>query len=132
MADLSDYSTFQQKTVREIVSNDRGFHTDFRIADYPFSEMIVETDSGMTSIIPNVTIPVSDGETEYNLNVRYSSETKSWWFCLYTPTDEIRGILHYNTVYNAMGEIAFAVLNDNVSGDMDLSLPYSNLLILRK
>ena len=132
MADLSDYSDFQQKVIKEIKSNDRGFHTEFMIADYPFSEMIVETESGMTSINSNVTIPVTDGESEYNLNVYYSPEQKDWFFCFYTPTDEIRGVLHYNTIYNSMGEIAFAVLNDNIDGDMDMSLPYSNLLLLRK
>ena len=132
MADLSDYSDFQQKVIKEIKSNDRDFHTEFMIADYPFSEMIVETESGMTSINPNVTIPVTDGGSEYNLNVYYSPEQKDWFFCFYTPTDEIRGVLHYNTIYNGMGEIAFAVLNDNIDGDMDMSLPYSNLLLLRK
>lgn len=132
MADLTDYTTFQQKVIKEIVSNDRGFHTQFMIADYPFSEMLIEAESGQNIITPNATIPVSDGETEYNLNIRYSEETKMWWFCLYTSTDEIRGVLHYNTVYNAMGEIAFAVLNDNIDGDMANSLPYSNLLVLRK
>lgn len=132
MAELSDYSAVQQKVIKEIINNDRGFHTDIRIADYPFSEMLIDTDNDGVSVTQDATIPVDDGEVEYNLNIRYSEEQKVWFFTLFTPDDEVNGIVHYNTIYNAKGVIAFVILNDNIESDMVHSLPYSNLLILRK
>lgn len=133
MADLSEYTTSQQKTIKEIVANDRGFHPNVMIADLPFYNMLDELENGQLVVKQNVTCSLSTGSLDYDLQIYYSSEQDCWFFKLSKQGEEVRGIVHYNTIYNAMGEVAFAILNDNVSDtDMSASLPYSNVLILRK
>lgn len=133
MADISEYSTTQQKVIREIINNDKNFHNVFMIADIPFFSMMEELDNGQLSVKENVSCSLSTGASDYELQIFYSSEQKSWFYCLKYLGEEVRGIIHYNTVFNAMGEIAFAILNDNVNDtDLSMSLPYSNVLVLRK
>lgn len=133
MAELSDYTTIQQDIIKEIVSTDKNFHTVYMIADSPFFSMLEELDNGQLSIKKNVSCSLSTGATSYDLQIFYSEEQSCWFYCLKYLGEEIRGIVHYNTVCNAMGEIAFAILNDNVSDtDLSMSLPYSNVLVLRK
>ena len=133
MTDLSEYTTAQQKVIKEIVSNDNGFHTEFSIANMPFYGMLEELDNGQLGIKKNVLSSLSLGSVDFNLQISYSEEQKCWFYNLAHLGEEIRGIVHYNTVFNAMGEIAFAILNDNISGsDLSLSLPYSNVFVLRK
>ena len=133
MAELSDYSSTQQKVIKEIVSNDKGFHSTYMIADMPFYGMLEELDNGELSVKRNISCPLSTGSTDYDLQLFYSKEQSCWFFVLSNLSDEIRGIVHYNTEYNAMGELAFAILNDNVNDeDISASLPYSNVLVLRK
>ena len=133
MAEISDYSTMQQNIIREIVSNDKGFHSSYMIADSPFYSMLEELDNGQTAVKENVSCSLSTGATSYELQLFRSNEQNCWFFCLKYLGEEIRGVVHYNTVYNTMGEISFAILNDNIDdADISLSLPYSNILVLRK
>lgn len=133
MADISEYSTLQQKVIKEIVENDKGFHSSYMIADMPFYEMLEELDNGQTSVKTNVSCPLSTESTDYDLQLNYSEEQKCWFYTLKFLGEEVRGIVHYNTVFNSMGELSFVILNDNVDDfDMTASLPYSNVLILRK
>lgn len=133
MTDLSDYTPLQQKIIKEIVEFDNGFHSSYLIADTPFYEMLEETDNGIISTKKNVSASLSTGSTEYELQLFYSEEQSCWFYSLTHLGEEVRGVVHYNTVFNAMGEIAFVILNDNVNDtDLSMSLPYSNILILRK
>lgn len=133
MADLSEYTTLQQKIIKEIVTNDKGFHTNFMIADLPFYNMLDELENGQLTVKPNVSCSLSTGSLDYDLQINYSKEQDCWFFKLSKQGEDVRGIVHYNTVYNPMGEVAFAILNDNVSDtDLSASLPYSNVLVLRK
>lgn len=133
MADISDYSTLQQKVIKEIVSNDKGFHSTYMIADAPFYGMLEELDNGETSVKTSVSCPLSASNSEYELQLNYSEEQNCWFYTLKYLGEEVRGIVHYNTVFNAMGELAFVILNDNVDNiGLTPSLPYSNVLILRK
>lgn len=133
MANISDYSTQQQKVIKEIVSNDRGFHSTYLIADTPFYGMLEERDNGETFVKTNVSCPLSSSNAEYELQLNYSEEQNCWFYVLKYLGEEVRGIVHYNTVLNAMGELSFAILNDNIdSSDLTPSLPYSNVLVLRK
>ena len=133
MATLSEYSTAQQKVIREIVENDKGFHSNYMIANMPFYGMLGETENGQMAVKTNVSCSLSTGATDYELQIFYSEEQSCWFYILSNLGEEVRGVIHYNTVFNAMGEISFAILNDNVS-DTDLfsSLPYSNVLVMRK
>lgn len=133
MADLSEYSTSQQKVIREIVHNDKGFHSTYLIADYPFYGMLGETDNGVSVVKEDVTCSLGTGSTDYTLRIFYSKEQNCWFYELTNLGDVIRGIVRYNTIVNAKSEFAFAILNDNVSDtDLSMSLPYSNVLVLRK
>lgn len=133
MSDISEYTTLQQKVIKEVVDNDKGFHSTYMIADLPFYEMLVELDNGQTSIRKNVSCPLSTESTDYNLLLYYSEEQKCWFYELKYLGEEVRGLVHYNTVFNSMGELAFVILNDNVDDkDLTASLPYSNVLVLRK
>lgn len=133
MIDLSDYSTTQQKVITEIVECDKKFHTNYMIADIPFYNMLGELENGELDVKRNVSCALSTGNTDYELQVFYSTEQNCWFYKFSYLGDELRGIVHYNTLYNAMGEIAFAILNDNVNDtDLSASIPYSNVLVLRK
>lgn len=133
MLDLSEYSTIQQKVINEIISNDGGFHTTCMIGDMPFYDMIEELSNGEISVKRNIISPLSTGSIDYNLQLFYSEEQKCWFYTFSDLGDEINGIVRYNTIVNAKGEIAFAILNDNENdADISASLPYSNILILRK
>lgn len=133
MADITDYTTTQQKVISEIIKNDNNFHTDVLIADLPFYGMLDEYSNSEVAIKNNVISPLSTGTVDYELQIFYSNKQKCWFYKLSSLGEEIRGVVHYNTVFNAKGEIAFAILNDNVNDtDITSSLPYSNVLILRK
>ena len=133
MADLSEYTTTQQKVIKEIISNDKGFHRSYLIANMPFYGMLGELDNGEMTVKRNVSCSLSTGSSDYELQIFYSEEQQCWFYSLINLGEEIRGIIHYNTVFNAMGKISFVILNDNVSDtDLSVSLPYSNVLLLRK
>jgi len=133
MADLSEYSTSQQKVIKEIVANDKGFHSSYLIADTPFYGMLNELDNGEVAVKKNVSCSLNTGSTDYELQIFYSKEQACWFYVLKNLSEEIRGIIHYNTLFNARGELAFAILNDNINDtDLSMSMPYSNILVLRK
>lgn len=133
MEDLSEYTASQQKVIREVVANDKGFHNSYLIADMPFYGMLGELESGELDVKKNVSCSLSTGSSDYELQIFYSEEQNCWFYSLYNLGEEVRGVIHYNTVVNAMGEIAFVILNDNVDDkDLSASLPYSNVLVLRK
>ena len=133
MADLSEYTTAQQKVIKEIVTNDNGFHTVYMIANMPFYNMLEELDNGQIGVKKNISSSLSTDSSNYELQLFYSEEQECWFYNLKYLGEEIRGIVHYNTVFNATGEIAFAILNDNViDRELTSSLPYSNVLLLRK
>lgn len=133
MADLSDYTTFQQKVMTDIVSYDKGFHTSFMIADNPFYGMMEVLDNGETAISKSVSCSLNTGGTDYTLELHYSEEQKCWFYLFAYSGEEIRGIVHYNTVLNAKGELAFVILNDSTEdADITLSLPYSNIFVMRR
>ena len=108
MSDISEYSTTQQKVIKEIVTNDNGFHSSYMIADMPFYGMLTELENGQISVRSNVTCPLSTGSVDYELQLFYSSERSCWFYVMSNSDDEIRGIVRYNTVVNAKGELAGA------------------------
>jgi len=133
MADISEYTDAQQKVIKGIIANDNGFHKDYLIADQPFYGMLDELDNGTLNVKDNVSSTLSVGSLEYELQIFYSKEQNCWFYKLTYGEEEIRGIIHYNTLYNPMGEIAFSILNDNTDDtNLSASLPYSNVLILRR
>lgn len=133
MAEISEYTTPQQNVIKEIIKNDKNLHNNYLIADLPFYNMLDELDNGQLSVRKNVSCSLSTGSVDYELQIFYSKEQECWFYCLTNMQEEIRGIVHYNTVCNAKGELAFAILNDNISDtDLSMSLPYSNVLVLRK
>ena len=133
MADITDYSTEQQKVIKQIVANDKGFHKSVMIADMPFYGMLDQKDNGEYAIKKNVACPLSTGGTDYELQIFYSEEQSCWFYVMKSLGEEVRGVVHYNTIFNAMGEVSFVILNDNVDDeDMTASLPYSNVLVLGK
>jgi hypothetical protein len=133
MADITDYSESQQKIIKEIISNDNGFHTSYMIADLPLYGMLEETDNGKYAIKKNVMSSLGTSGSDYTLNLWYSVEQKCWFYNLSGLSGDVRGVVHYNTVFNAMGELAFVILNDNITDtELTNSLPYSNVLVMRK
>lgn len=133
MASISDYSDTQQKVIKEILTNDKGFHNTYLIADVPLFPMLEELDNGELTVKKDVACTLSTGGSNYTLRIWYSVEQSCWFYSLKNLGEEINGVVHYNTVLNAMGELSFAFLNDNVNDkDLNNSLPYSNILVMRK
>ena len=135
MAELTDYSETQQKVIKEVIENDNGFHTGIYIAEQPLYDMISENDDGTIVTKQYVDSPLSLGSESYDLSVRYSQEQKCWFFTLAYGIDTFSGVVHFNTVYNPKGLVAFVILNDNPSDvveDISIALPFSNVLLLRK
>lgn len=133
MSDISNYSTLQQKVIREVVENDEGFHSTYMIADIPFYGMIEELEDGSVGIKRHVSCPLSSSNTEYELQLDFSEEQNCWFYVLKYLGEEVRGVVHYNTLCNSLGELSFVILNDNLEDkDLTASLPYSNVLVLRK
>ena len=135
MADITEYSNAQANMMREIVRNDGGFHTSFSISDTPFMEMQRVSGDGMTFTDASATVSlVTDGGTA-RIDLRHSDERRCWFFTFTEGLEEIKGIIHFNTVYNAKGFVAFAFMNDSGLDDDDSItrlLPYTNFFVMRK
>lgn len=135
MAELTDYSDKMQKVIKEAVANDKGFHSEYFIAEFPLSEMLLEDDKGLTFTQESATVAISSNSTNYNLLVRFSNEQNCWFFTISDGSEEFEGIVHFNTVYNAKSDFSFIFLNNNDSGeiyDITQSLPFTSVFIMRK
>lgn len=135
MAEITEYTDTQANMMKEMVRNDNGFHTSFSISDMPFMEMQRVDGDGMTITDASSTVSlVTDGGTA-RVDLRHSDERKCWFFTFSDGSEEIKGIVHFNTVYNAKGIVAFAFMNDsNLDDDASITrfLPYSNFFVMRK
>lgn len=133
MADITEYSEIQQKVIREIITTDRGFHSTYLVSDLPLYAMLDELDNGERVVKKDIECTLSTGSSNYSLRIWFSVEQNCWFYTLSYLGEGVSGVVHYNTALNAMGELAFAILNDNTcDSDLSNSLPYSNILILRK
>lgn len=135
MASVTDYSDIQAKAMTEAYKNDNGFHTIFYASDLPFSEMLQVNSDGMsfTNASSTVTLVVPGGTARIDL--RHSEEQKCWFFTIEYGGEETKGIVHFNTLYNAKGMHSFMFLNDsNLDDDESITrlLPYSNFFIMVK
>ena len=135
MANISDYSSTQQEIIKNIVNGDKGFHSSIMICDIPLIDMLSYADNDMQNIARNVSVNLSSFGRNYTLTLNYSENQKCWFFILSYSENEIRGIVHFNTVYNANAPVAFAFINDTSSDELNSvcqSLAYSNILIMEK
>lgn len=135
MDGLEQYSDFQIETIEKIIEDDKGFHTSYDIADYPFAGMFSDTDDGSVVVSECAMAEISNNSNSYTIKVWKSESVGEWFFLIVFGDEEYRGILHYNTVYNSKGETAFVFLNnselDTLKG-ITMSLPYTNILVMRK
>lgn len=135
MEGLEGYTECQKKTIEEIITNDKGFHTSFMIADIPLAGMLYETEDGIQEVQRCVSASVSNSSLSYDISLYFSEERNCWFFTVTSGTETFQGILHFNTIYNAKGEFAFAFINDNAaatSKEITAALPYCNFLLMRK
>lgn len=135
MADLSNYSATQQEVIKKIVENDNGFHSSIMISDIPLIDIISYADNDMQNIARNASVNLSSFGKNYTLTVNYSEMQKCWFFVLSYSENEVRGIIHFNTLYQAKAPVSFAFINDTSSDEIDSisqSLAYSNILIMEK
>lgn len=135
MAEITEYSNTQANAIREIIGGDAGFHTDFYVADFPFSAMLSDTENGGTTIQPNCEADITLSALTYTVKLNRSDERKCWFFTVTQGDEQIQGIVHFNVIYNAKGLFSFAFLNDSQNdgfADVSLNLPYSNFFVMRK
>ena len=135
MANISDYSSTQQEIIKNIVNGDKGFHSSIMICDIPLIDMLSYADNDMQNIARNVSVNLSSFGRNYTLTLNYSENQKCWFFILSYSENEIRGAVHFNTVYNANAPVSFAFINDTSSDELNSvcqSLAYSNILIMEK
>ena len=135
MANISDYSSTQQEIIKNIVNGDKGFHSSIMICDIPLIDMLSYADNDMQNISRNVSVNLSSFGRNYTLTLNYSENQKCWFFILSYSENEIRGVVHFNTVYNANAPVSFAFINDTSSDELNSvcqSLAYSNILIMEK
>lgn len=145
--ELNQLSERQKNYAVDAIASDNGFHNTYLLSMAPFIAMISETDSGSIVVSQSAMAEVSDSASSYTIRVWRSDEQKCWFFLVITGTDEIRGVLHFNTIYNAKGETSIMFLND---AEMELpeevteetksewvkkitqNIAYSNILVMRK
>lgn len=135
MADLSNYSATQQEVIKKIVENDNGFHSSIMISDIPLIDIISYADNDMQNIARNASVNLSSFGKNYTLTVNYSEMQKCWFFVLSYAENEVRGIIHFNTLYQEKAPVSFAFINDTSSDEINSisqSLAYSNILIMEK
>lgn len=135
MAELSDYSEIQTKVISEIVKNDAGFHTEFYIADSPLLSALSDADDGTTFVQPNCEADITLSSLTYTIQLEKSNEQKCWFFTVISDEDTIKGVLHFNTIYNSKGLFSFAFLNDSQIDDFNgitMGIPYCNFFLMRK
>lgn len=135
MASVTEYSAIQEKTMREIVKNDNKFHSSYYISDIPFAEMLQTSSDGLAFTIASATVTLVVPGGTARIDLRHSEEQKCWFFTVVIGAEEIKGIVHFNTVYNAKGIAAFSFLNDTTLDDDDSitrQLPYANFFIMEK
>lgn len=135
MQGFENLSERQTEIAKKILKEDAGFHSTYLIADYPFSSITKETESGLQYTNPHCSFNVSTGGTSYDITFRYSEELKTWFFTVEWSGGRFDGIVHFNTVYNAQGLNAFVILNDSSGDDPDSvgrNLQFSNFLVMVK
>lgn len=135
MASITEYNGIQADTMKEVVKNDNGFHTSFFIADVPFSEMAQINADGKTFTLASATVSLMVSGGTARIDLRHSEEQKCWFFTVAIGTEEIKGIVHFNTVYNAKGLHSFVFLNETeLDDDASITrlLPYANFFIMEK
>lgn len=105
------------------------------ISDIPLIDIISYADNDMQNIARNASVNLSSFGKNYTLTVNYSEQQKCWFFTLSYAEDEVRGIIHFNTLYRAKAPVSFAFINDTSSDEINSisqSLAYSNILIMEK
>lgn len=137
MNELDQLSEAQKEVAKKIIADDKGFHSTYLLANIPFDSMMSETDIGTVVVSECAMAEISDSSSSYTIKVWLSEEQKCWFFLFTTGTDEIRGVLHFNTLYNARGLISFAFLNNNqndflTAEQIKQNIAYSNILVMRK
>ena len=135
MAELTDYSEKQRLIIESIKDGDKGFHSEYLIADYPLYGMLATQSDGGKFTQTNSSAEVAIGSDVYSIGMRLCSEQECWFFTVTNGTDVVTGVLHFNTVYNAKGMFSIVFLNDSeeVSAEgISNALPYTNILIMRK
>lgn len=133
--DLQGFSDVQSKVITDIFDGDKGFHTNWLVADTPFSGMAYETEEGVVDVQKCAEASVSDSSGEYRIQLYFSDERNCWFFTVFTADDSFSGVLHFNTLYNAKGMFSFVFLNDSVDAatkTITMALPFSNFLLLRR
>lgn len=137
MSELDQLSEAQKEMATKMISDDKGFHSTYLLANIPFDSMMSETDIGTIAVSECAMAEISDSASNYTIKVWLSEEQKCWFFLFTTGTDEIRGVLHFNTLYNARGVVSFAFLNNNqdnylTAEQIKQNIAYSNILVMRK
>lgn len=135
MANVTEYSEIQQQAMRKIVKNDNNFHTSYYIADVPFAEMLQTNADGITFTIASATVSLVVPGGTAKIDLRHSDEQKCWFFTAEIGGEEIKGIVHFNTAYNAKGLNTIVFLNETALDDdesITRLLPYSNIFIMGK
>lgn len=131
---MAGYPETIKNLVREMIENDGGFHSSAYLSYDFLSDMIEVDENGMTFTQSNVVKDI-DGIVSMSLELDRNDETKEWLFTLKYGENSFSGLLRMNTVYNAMGDVAFALVNSNKSetfDDITLSLPYSTFFCMVK
>lgn len=135
MAELSDYSEKQRNVMQELVNRDNGFHNTYFVADLPLAGMLMETDEAATIISKSGEASIYGDIGAFNLKLYWSDDAQRWFFTFSSDANTFNGILHFNTIYDSMGEVAFCFLSDSdetSQTEMGMSIPYINLFIMRK
>ena len=135
MAELTDYSEKQRSVMQEIVARDRGFHTSYFVADLPLAGMLMEDGGSSTMISKSGEASIYGDIGSFNLKLYWSEDAQKWFFTFSSDTNSFTGILHFNTIYQAMGETAFCFLSDSDETrqtEIGMSIPFTNLFIMRK
>ena len=132
---MDELTELQKEKALKIIAEDKGFHTVSMQSAYPFSPMLNEDGDGYNIVYRNCSVTIESGAYSVFITFSYSVDLDTWFFSAEWNGDKFDGIVHFNTLYNAGGEIAFAFLNDSdddTSDSITRNLPYSGFLFLAK
>lgn len=132
---ISEYSDKTQQVLKDIFEGDKGFHSQAMMSDEPFLGMLEYVEGTYTQTSPSVIVPIGGNGMDVNVRLSKADDEKCWFFTVEANGEEYRGVVRFNTIYNPMGEVSFAFINDNEGDDFDditMSLPYSSFLMMVK
>lgn len=135
LSSVEGFSETEKSVMAEMVSGDKGFHSQAFASELPFYGMMSSDSEGFITISDSADVSIGEDGVEFNVSLKKSKDEDCWFFTVTFGDDEFDGVLRFNTIYNAKGIFSFAFINDNQGGTLESitqSLPYTTFFMMLK